>query len=58
MPSFTTSDEKEIDSKKKSEPEFVEGVIVKVTTDQPVTRKDLKVRTVFSGVDVEVTFRS
>jgi len=47
VPSFTTSDEKEMDSKKKSEPEFVEGVIVKVTTDQPVTRKDLKVRTVF-----------
>lgn len=44
VPSFTTSDEKEMDSKKKSEPEFVEGVIVKVTTDQPVTRKDLKER--------------
>lgn len=38
------SEEKESDPKKKSEPEFTEGVIVKVTTDQPISRKDLKER--------------
>lgn len=49
MLGVAASEEKESDPKKKSEPEFTEGVIVKVTTDQPISRKDLKVHSVFDA---------